>query len=178
MGDSLLLEAWGELSDPWRGLTMYQPWAAAVAELSKHYETRSWSTRYRGPLAIHAGRERRHMAAADRLFLPPPSQKEVIQVERPAMSLGAIVAVGWLNACTHTEDMFGLSDEERALGDYGPGRFAWQIINVIPLVYPVPVIGARGLWKLQPETQAQVMTNLMQQQLDPLVCFVKDQRCR
>lgn len=37
-------------------LTIRQPWASLIAAGVKTIETRSWSTRYRGPLAIHAGR--------------------------------------------------------------------------------------------------------------------------
>ncbi len=36
-------------------LTLHQPWASLVALGVKTIETRSWSTKYRGPLAIHAG---------------------------------------------------------------------------------------------------------------------------
>ena len=36
-------------------LTLTQPWATLVALGAKHIETRSWSTNYRGLLAIHAG---------------------------------------------------------------------------------------------------------------------------
>jgi hypothetical protein len=39
-----------------KALTLHQPWASAIAEGIKTIETRSWSTSYRGPLAIHAGR--------------------------------------------------------------------------------------------------------------------------
>ena len=37
-----------------KALTLYQPWAQLVSLGVKTIETRSWSTRYRGPLAIHA----------------------------------------------------------------------------------------------------------------------------
>lgn len=36
-------------------LTLHQPWASLIALGVKSIETRSWSTKYRGPLAIHAG---------------------------------------------------------------------------------------------------------------------------
>jgi len=38
-----------------KALTVRQPWASLVALGVKTIETRPWSTRYRGPLAIHAG---------------------------------------------------------------------------------------------------------------------------
>lgn len=37
-----------------KALTLWQPWASLVAHRIKTIETRSWSTNYRGPLAIHA----------------------------------------------------------------------------------------------------------------------------
>jgi activating signal cointegrator 1 len=37
-------------------LTLTQPWATLVAIGEKRVETRSWGTKYRGPLAIHAAK--------------------------------------------------------------------------------------------------------------------------
>src|SRR5690348_17556570 len=39
-----------------KALTLTQPWASLVAIGAKRIETRSWSTSYRGPLAIHAAK--------------------------------------------------------------------------------------------------------------------------
>lgn len=39
-----------------KALTLTQPWAQLVAIEAKKIETRSWSTSYRGPLAIHAAK--------------------------------------------------------------------------------------------------------------------------
>lgn len=36
-------------------LTLKQPWATLVAEGIKKYEFRSWKTKYRGKILIHAG---------------------------------------------------------------------------------------------------------------------------
>ena len=38
-----------------KAITILQPWASLIACGAKHYETRSWKTNYRGPIAIHAG---------------------------------------------------------------------------------------------------------------------------
>jgi hypothetical protein len=43
-------------SGPTRALSLWQPWASLVALGHKRIETRSWSTRYRGPLVIHASK--------------------------------------------------------------------------------------------------------------------------
>ncbi|MXO81707.1 ASCH domain-containing protein, partial [Paenibacillus sp. OT2-17] len=38
-------------------LSMIQPWATLLVQGETLYETRSWKTRYRGPLAIHASQK-------------------------------------------------------------------------------------------------------------------------
>lgn len=45
---------WRYDGDGIRTLTLWQPWASLVALGVKTIETRSWSTRHRGPLYIHA----------------------------------------------------------------------------------------------------------------------------
>ena len=37
-------------------LTLKQPWASFVMQGDKKYEFRSWKTKYRGELLIHAGK--------------------------------------------------------------------------------------------------------------------------
>lgn len=37
-----------------KAITIWQPWASLLACGAKQYETRSWETKYRGPIAIHA----------------------------------------------------------------------------------------------------------------------------
>ena len=39
-----------------RCLSVRQPWAWAIIHAGKDIENRTWSTEYRGPLAIHAGK--------------------------------------------------------------------------------------------------------------------------
>ena len=37
-----------------KAITLWQPWASLLACGAKKFETRSWKTDYRGPIAIHA----------------------------------------------------------------------------------------------------------------------------
>ena len=39
-----------------KAITIWQPWAFLLAMGAKQYETRSWETAYRGPIAIHAAK--------------------------------------------------------------------------------------------------------------------------
>ena len=40
-----------------KALTIWQPWASLITSGIKKYETRSWPTKYRGPIAIHAAKQ-------------------------------------------------------------------------------------------------------------------------
>ncbi|MEY2355573.1 ASCH domain-containing protein [Lysinibacillus capsici] len=39
-----------------KAITIKQPWATLIALGEKRFETRSWQTKYRIPIAIHAGK--------------------------------------------------------------------------------------------------------------------------
>lgn len=89
-----------------RVLTLTQPWATLVAIGAKKIETRSWSTAYRGPLAIHAAKG---FPAGCRELVNDPYDidlcKPFVTALRPhgytsstQLPLGAIVAVCELKA--------------------------------------------------------------------------------
>jgi hypothetical protein len=40
-----------------KAITIWQPWASLLAIGAKKYETRSWPTKYRGTIAIHAAKK-------------------------------------------------------------------------------------------------------------------------
>src|SRR3990172_1448755 len=150
-----------------KALTLTQPWANLVAIGVKHYETRSWNTNYRGPLAIHAALK--FPMAARWLLASDPFRSEFIKAgyhigplkNLSWLPLGAIVATCKLADTVQTWEAiqidFGLSDEEIKFGDYSPGRWAWRLDNVKKLPEPIPAKGMLGLW----ETDAQVSAALL-----------------
>lgn len=75
-----------------KALTLYQPWAQLVALGVKSIETRSWSTSYRGPLAIHAALTTKPWRDLD----APSLMSERGQVQAVIRGLGAM--------CDETED--------------------------------------------------------------------------
>lgn len=50
-----------------------------------------------------------------------------------------------------------LTEQERAFGDYTPGRFAWLLADVRPLSEPLTYRGAQGLTPLNPEVIPEVL---------------------
>lgn len=128
-----------------KALTLSQPWAELVAAGRKQYETRSWRTSYRGPIAIHAGREGSGgmnptvLAAHLRRF----------DLSREELAFGAVIAIAKIADCERTSDVAdSISEEERAAGDFREGRFAWRLEEVQRLRVPVLMRGSLGLWTL------------------------------
>lgn len=135
-----------------KAISIWQPWASLIAAGAKRWETRSWATRYRGPIAIHAARHwdqeccevfSRHsvqLELARLVLIDPP----LLKTDLP---FGAIVAVGVLADCVPTEKLRGYILGDRALGNFAPGRFAWRIDRVERLLQPVDCTGRQGLWE-------------------------------
>jgi len=131
-----------------KAITIWQPWASLIAIGAKEYETRSWSTNYRGPIAIHAAKKEPMING-----LPEIIQKAVRAVfhKRYGSRLvdptptGCIVAVAELVEVIRTKDHLP-SEQEEMFGDWSPGRFAWKFANVTILSNPTPVSGRQGLW--------------------------------
>ena len=152
-----------------KSLTLWQPHATLVARGAKRLETRSWQTSYRGPIAIHAAKNSpRSWAklAENGLATTPPHPAFIEELEllcgTDALGLpdlaqlpsGVIVAVGLL-VDVRPIDIFGdpegwsITEEERAFGVYGSGRFAWFFEDVRPLRPPYfPIRGHQQLWNI------------------------------
>lgn len=64
-------------------LTLRQPWATLVAEGIKKYEFRSWKTKYRGKILIHAGTgiDKDDMKKYENMNLEFPSRRIIAVVE-------------------------------------------------------------------------------------------------
>ena len=127
-----------------KAITLTQPWASLVALQHKRYETRSWRTFHRGPLAIHAAKGWEY---DDRKFAMEEHEAGRLP-DIYQLPLGAIVAVVEMAGCGRTEDIEdAMSELELRLGNFGFGRYAWKFAsNVWVPDEPIPYRGAQGLW--------------------------------
>lgn len=142
-----------------KALTIWQPYASLlVAQKHKRFETRGWATNYRGPIAIHAAKRpvRQSMDALASSRHPEDWETErVIKGLFPDpdyldhLPTGAIVGVGLLVRCNAITEGFlqTLTPQERALGDFAIGRYAWEFADMVSLTRPIPAIGKQGLWE-------------------------------
>jgi hypothetical protein len=130
-------------------LSLWQPWASLVSWGEKRFETRSWSTEYTGEVAIHAAK--RWTRDLIETCADEPFHGVIGRHTRLALPLGAVVAVATLAGTRRTEDVeHQLSDNELDFGDYTPGRFAWFLTDIRPLVEPYPLRARQGLFTLAP----------------------------
>jgi hypothetical protein len=140
---------------------------------AKQIETRSWSTTYRGPLAIHASKRaviselmdmEYDLSWAAAMGLCLGADVGIPTVFLDELPFGAIVAVCELVDCRRTGSFAGdILDykrrrdgypcaishwTERMLGDYSLGRFGWVTENMRRLERPIPYRGRPGLFDI------------------------------
>lgn len=152
-----------------KAITLTQPWATLVAIGAKKIETRSWATSYSGPLAIHAAkglgpiggkRGLRNLCESE----PFCSVLLAHGIDWMNLPLGAVVATcnlvdfvrfqrdsRWFTVqrASGVLGSWQLTDQERAFGDYTPGRLGWLLADIRRLSDPIPARGALGLWEWQ-----------------------------
>lgn len=121
-----------------KALTIKEPWATLIIEGYKKYEFRSWKTKYRGKILIHAG-----------------MSLERDNVDRFAVynleySKGVIIGEADIVDCILVDQK--LDDELKKINPLVYGRsghiekYAWKLKNVKKYEKPIPVKGKLGLW--------------------------------
>ena len=131
-------KATDEEAQPIRTLTIRQPWPELILRGRKPFELRSWSTKYRGPLVIHAG-AKVDSNSATRLGLNPD---ELVS--------GAFVGVAVLKEVRPytREDARFLKKRRGNIGGWHPGVFAWVLVNPRRIT-PIKAKGKLGLMRVQ-----------------------------
>lgn len=126
-----------------KAITILQPWASLIAVGAKKIETRSWATKYRGEIAIHAGKS--ITTVGYNMLCDGPAEK---LLRNEIVEHGCVIATVELVDCiimTH-EWIAEVPDPERSFGWYEPGRVAWMLANVRQ-INPVPAKGKQRIWE-------------------------------
>lgn len=158
-----------------RALSIRQPWAWSVATGFKAIENRTWTTNYRGRIAIHAALDDSlidpvssflfglHPAifAADDIEYDGPDGSPIL---RP-FTLGAIIGTVEIIGCLEYDPEETFFDEVRKLPGYhaatsdvpqhhfAEGPYCWILANPERLRDPVPVRGKLNLWEIPKQVQ-------------------------
>lgn len=122
-----------------RGLTLRQPWASAITHLGKRVENRSWTSCYRGPVALHAGK-----AAPDAQLLADMETVFGSRLLPSCLPRGGVVAVAELVDVHYATAPACLCSPLWA----EPRAYHWVLADVHVLPELVPCRGGLKLWRL------------------------------
>ena len=120
-------------------ITLKQPWATLVAEGIKKYEFRSWRTKYRGKILIHAGVgvDKEDLEKYKDLNLEFPKGKILAEVE----IIECLPLTKELNKKIISENNIAYGDKERT-------GYAWKLDNVRKIKSDKIIKGKLSLWDL------------------------------
>lgn len=138
-------------------LSIKQPWATLIALGEKKFETRSWATKHRGPIAIHASKK----IDKDACQFSPIA----ITLNKHGIALIHDLPVGKIIATCNLIDCYQVKTDELLwadftngktvdgfeylFGDYSEGRFAWKLENILSLSVPIEAKGQLSLWTIE-----------------------------
>jgi hypothetical protein len=116
---------------PVRALSLWRPWPFMILHAGKNIENRSWATRYRGPLVLHAGRTvQEHMLAQ---LARTGRGAEVVAVE-------GFVGVVTLTGCHPATECGGCSPWA------SPTGYHWTLADPQPFNEPIAGRGRQRLF--------------------------------
>lgn len=125
-------------------ISIKQPFATLIIEGYKEYEFRTWKTKYRGPIYIHAslGIDKSVMEKYKDLNLEYPS--------------GCIIGKATLNDCLEINDEFRNIIKEKNKYPYiynnvlkkDDSKYAFHMTN-IEKIEPIKVKGQLGIWNYE-----------------------------
>lgn len=139
-----------------KALTLWQPWASLVAMGEKGVETRCWSTKHRGLLAIHAAAQLppRWLGASRHTEPFRNELADVLRVRRdqveaavkllPRAAVLCTVNLYQIEETAHQREI--LSERELIFGNYEDGRYAWLLRVHNLFERPIQAKGNRLLW--------------------------------
>lgn len=163
-------------------ISLLQPWASLCVHTDsngkalKQIETRSWNTKHRGLILIHA--------SAKKIRLQEGMYDLIDHMQRTGffdgysqLPYGAIIGCVDLEAVLKTDNIDSSADEyqqsmllnadrskfegniatispqEYAFGDYSPNRYGWLLSNPILFREPITCKGQLSIWNLPAELE-------------------------
>lgn len=157
-----------------KSLSLWQPWASAIALGLKRNETRDWPAvaggqLFRGWLAICAAKTKKDPQTRESLA---QTWFEILKKSEPSyqafreagieyfddLPFGKVVAVVWLEQCINTTDCqpnltpgvigYAIPELELLWGGYAPNRYAWRFTECYRLGKPIDVRGEQKLFNV------------------------------
>lgn len=121
-------------------LTIKQPWATLIMRGDKRFEFRSWQTKYRGELLIHAGKGI-DKEAMKRL-------KKYVPEDMPTGKiLGKVILVDCVKMSPEFKEMLLKENKDIYTDSSFKENYGWQLENVEVFENSIDAKGHLGLWE-------------------------------
>lgn len=123
-----------------KAISLWQPWASLIALGYKQYETRSWSTHYRGRILICSALKNTPFLRSVADDLVNQHQLSHCYQDWSQYPLGKAVAIGDLTECIPiTSNLIAQQSQlELDCGNWQLERYAWKLENIKPII-PFPL---------------------------------------
>lgn len=133
---------------------MIQPWASLFLFNEAQYETRTWKTKYRGPLAIHTSKKIDSNVCNNNVIQHLLSKHELNRSNLPtSMIIGVCNLINCVKVIEDNQESAVLEDgrivsgNDYFLGDFRVGNYIWEVSNKEMLIDFIPAKGKLGLWE-------------------------------
>ena len=120
-----------------KAITIKQPWANLIIDGYKEYEFRSWKTKYRGKILIHAG------MSTDKKYLETFSEYNL------ECTAGAIIGEAEIVDCILVDEKFNeelVKENHKVYSGNNVGYYAWKLENIKKYKEPKYCKGKLSLW--------------------------------
>ncbi len=132
------------LAGPIRAVTVHQPWAWLIIHGGKTIENRTWSTRYRGPILIHASTRCSALEMETALVWVQRHIGDDVARRVPAVYPTRRLQFGGFVGVVDLVDVRTPSEHDRDPW-HMPGYFGWVLANPRPVEF-APWRGQQNLW--------------------------------
>lgn len=123
-------------------LTIKQPWATLIMQGDKRFEFRSWQTKYRGELLIHAGKGI-DKDAMKRLAKYLPENIPLGKI------LGKVKLVDCIKMTPEFKEMLLKENNEIYTKSSFEENYGWQLKDVEVFKEPIEAKGHLSLWEYE-----------------------------
>jgi len=138
-----------------KALSVGRPWSELILR-GKNVENRTWNTRYRGPLLIHAAQSWNPEGVR---FAKQLDDSLGAGLNKHTLPTGIVGIAHLTGICTAATDGRPCGCGPWAM----PDQNHWQLTGIRRLPEPVPVKGALGLWTATPAVVTAVNAQLDQE---------------
>ena len=136
-----------------KALSIAQPWATCIVSKGKNIENRSWDTKFRGYVAIHASKSK------DLSRFEYCEEKYKCGLNPENVDFGAIVGIAEIVNVVTKKSL------KRETKKWFQGEFGFHLKNIIKLKKPIKINGALGFWKVNNRVIKQILSQLTEKQI-------------